>query len=266
MIKLIAMDMDGTLLQPDHTIARAEADAIRDAQTQGITCVIATGRMLPSALPYAEQLGMRGPIMCCNGAHVAMCETRETVFMSAMDASQAVAVTRWADARGLYVQTYQPEMYYFKEPCSYSDDYAISSGVVGQTAPSWPMDVEAIKMLFVAPPSEIQRVLPQLRDEFPGLSLVCSVPKFIEVTSKAANKGAALAALAERMGIKREEVMAIGDSGNDEPMLSWAEHSVAMGNATPDILALCRYKARSNADNGVAHAIRSIALCVEGNL
>lgn len=95
-------------------------------------------------------------------------------------------------------------------------------------------------------------------EEMPHLQITSSAPGNVEIISPLAGKGTALSHVASQLGLTRENVMAVGDAGNDLNMLEYAYHSVAMGNATPDVLACCRYVTDSNDDCGVARIIEKV--------
>ena len=104
----------------------------------------------------------------------------------------------------------------------------------------------------------VEPVRRKLMEEMPHLQITSSAPGNVEVISAHAGKGTALAQLANSLGITHENVMAVGDAGNDLNMLEYAYHSVAMGNATPDVLACCRYVTATNDECGVAEIIHRV--------
>ena len=99
----------------------------------------------------------------------------------------------------------------------------------------------------------------------PHLQITSSAPGNVEIISPKAGKGVALAHVAGLLGLTRENVMAVGDAGNDLNMLEYAYHSVAMANSTPDVLACCRYRTASNDDCGVAEIIERVIAAKETN-
>ena len=103
----------------------------------------------------------------------------------------------------------------------------------------------------------------RLMREFPHLGITSSAPGNVEIISPKAGKGMALSHVAGLLGMTRENVMAVGDAGNDLNMLEYAYHSVAMGNATDDVLACCRYRTSSNDDCGVAEIIERVIAAKE---
>lgn len=262
-IKLIALDMDDTLLDSKLAVSPRASAAIRKAAEQGIKVTIATGRMYRSALPYAQQLGLDVPLITYNGGLIKSCFSGETLLHRPIDKDIAREVLSLCREQNLYIQTYVDDNLYVKEQNEYSELYSRMSRVpaiaVGDSL--YAGEGYSTKMLIMSSKEGIREIYNSFKKIFGNkLSMAISKPTFMEITHPEVNKGKALAYLADKLMIKQDEVMAVGDSGNDVDMLKYAGWGVAMGNASAAIKAIARLETASNDADGVAEAIERYAL------
>jgi Cof subfamily protein (haloacid dehalogenase superfamily) len=275
--KLLALDLDGTVVQPDLSIDATVRAAIAAAQAQGVYVTIATGRMFGATLPFAHKLNISGPLICFQGGLIR--DTRDGAVLHHAPVAPALAAEAIQEAlrANLFVLGYIDERLWIAERRPELDLYlswhperpevvlapnlaeVIARGgsaqlleAIGQTCTANP----PTKLLFVAEPAVVERECARLAAHFAGrLAVVRSHALFGELTALGVNKGAALARLAAHLGIAREDVIAIGDHENDIPMLEWAGLGLAMGNAIPAAQAAADVVIPSVSDNGVAWAI-----------
>lgn len=283
MIKCIATDMDGTLLNSRQMISEGNRTAIKKAQEKGIEVVIATGRSYDEAQTVLAEAGLQCPIICVNGAEVRTKEG-EIIHTNELSAKQSLDI---------YEILYHSDTYYevFTNKGIYTDHY--EKGVqtlmnIFQTAnPDMPEDqiyemaknryskghiqivenyehvIESndqlvYKFLVVSKnPSELMRVKEKL-EALPEISVSSSGSENLEVTHNKAQKGIALTWFTERMGISMQETMAIGDNLNDLSMFERVGRSVAMGNGHPDIKKICSHETAVNDEDGVGKAILGV--------
>jgi Cof subfamily protein (haloacid dehalogenase superfamily) len=261
---LIVTDLDDTLLREDLTISDRSKRAVRDALGRGIRVALATGRMYPSAAPYARELGLTGPILCCQGAEIADIETGEPLKITGIPVETAREALRFAEKLGLYAQYYSIGDYFFEAESEESEYYGRMAGVQGLPLgkkPSEALDFEPIKLLVIADPPRIRQALGEFSEKFGGrLAIAISKSRYLEITHPRANKGAAVEELARMLGIPRGRVMAVGDALNDLPMLLFAGLGVAVGNADEQVKAQANAVTAANEEDGVALAIEKYAL------
>lgn len=272
-IKLIAIDMDGTLLQNDHkTVSPRNRDAILKAMQKGIQVVPASGRM-STFLP--EQLlrlpGIRYAITS-NGAAVVDLKTKEKIFTNHIPNDLVLKVLElvpaertlceiYIDGNSYTDQSYQDRIAAHKLPKQY-DIFLLRKRTVVKNLAEFVRDtqpgVEKINLPYQEEPlhTELWKQL----EAIGGVTLVSSLPCNIEVNAQSANKGAALERLCAHLGIPRSQAMAIGDSGNDMEMLKTAGFAVAMENAEDRVKKLANAVTGSNMEDGVADAIEKYAL------
>lgn len=262
--KLIVTDLDDTLLRDDQTISERSIQTIKRAMGKGITVAVATGRMYPSAIPYARALGLKGPILCCQGAQIADIETGRTLSITGIPKELAREALAFAETRGLYIQYYTTEEYFFEKTCEQSEYYRRMAGVQGRALGrkcSEALDFDPIKLLCIAEPARIRQAYADARDAFGGrLEIAISKANYLELTHPDANKGGAVKTLAAMLGIGQEQVMAVGDALNDLSMIRFAGLGVAVANGDETVKAGADAVTASNNEDGVAKAIEEYAL------
>lgn len=266
-IKLVISDLDGTLLDCNHQISEANKSAIFEAVQSGVTVTIATGRMYPSALPYAKQLGVDVPIITYNGA-VIKSVSGEILYEQCLDTGVAQEIITLCQENDWYIQTIDDDNLYFKEHNEKAKYYESVAGIKGHAVGEKLADYakRPPKMLMITD-NEVQtdEIVALLEKQFAGrITAVKSMPTYIEIIHPSVNKAAAVDRLIEKLNLSREEVMALGDSNNDLPMLKAAGLSVAMGNANQKAKAAAKVVTEDNNHSGVAVAIRKYVLQKQG--
>jgi len=270
MIKLIASDLDDTLLDRDGRISRENKEVIREAVARGIVFTIVTGRMFQSAVPFAQELGFGAehPIICYNGAVIKRV-SGETLYEDLLTPELARAVAEYGRQRGWTVNAYYDDELYVAEIDPWAEYYA-AQAKVGITAVGDLVEfIEdgpkgLAKILIPGPPEDSRDRVAELRNLLGAqVEIACSKPEYIEITNTNTNKGRALLWLADFLGVRQEEILAIGDAANDVSMLKLAGVSVAVGNAAPQAKEAARYITSPSWEHGVARAITEFALAPE---
>ncbi len=258
-LRLVAIDLDDTLLRPDRTISQRVKRALRAVQAQGCMVTLATGRMYRSARPYAEELELDVPLITYQGALVKTSRTEETLWSVSLLPEVLKPLLCWLEQAGVQIYLYAEDDLYVAELNQIALDYArftrVDVQAVGKLS-RFPLSA-ATKVVAVADPDHLRDHLqPLAKREFGDrLTINRSRPHFLEFGHPQATKSQALAFLATRLGIGREQVMAIGDGENDLDMLRYAGVGVAMGNSEPAALAVADFVTKSNDEDGVAVAL-----------
>jgi hypothetical protein len=273
-VKLIALDIDGTLLDSRWTLPEANRSAIAEATRRGIEVALVTGRRYDFALPIAVQLGVPLTMIVSNGALIRTQDGKTHLrhLLPRETAARVLEMTKlWRDGAAVIFD--RPRENQVMLEVVATDDpirsayYARNKEFVGQAVPLEScLSEDPLQVMLcgkVAPMRDAEAVLlgPQ-EGEFKVASTVYESRDFamIDVLHPRCSKGAALAEWAALRGLAREEVMAIGDNHNDLEMLSFAGIPVVMGNCVAALRNFGWHETASNDHNGVAAAIEQFAL------
>lgn len=264
MIRLLAIDMDGTCLNSRNRIHAETMTWLRRARDQGVTLVPTTGRTL-SCIPHQlKEERLYRYVITSNGASVTDLETGTDVFRAEIPLEAAVSLMEACEGKGLGMTAHigheywvQGRMLSLLGRLRYGRDAASSQTVrhIIPYAAQAQRDVEELQFFFFS--KAARRRTEQALAGYSGLAAAYS-GSYVEIYSKAATKGTALAAVARQLSISKDEIACIGDGENDIPMFQEAGLRFAMGNAAPELKALADAVVASNNENGVAEAIRRI--------
>jgi len=266
-VKLIAIDMDGTLLNEHSELNPATIDAVQAARDQGIKVVICTGRPLSGVSPFLKQLQIDGDDEYAITFNGSMAQTISGRIITSHTLTHDDYIDLEALSRKLGIHCHVES-----EDHIYTANRNISPYTVGESALVYMpiryrapgdmrIDMPVVKAMFIDQPELLAAAAEKIPQRFHDkYAIVKSAPYFLEFMNPNASKGAALKDLAERLKLTADNVMAIGDQGNDLSMLKYATNSVAMGNAIPQAKALAKFETKTNIEDGVAFAIRNWAL------
>ena len=283
MIKCIATDMDGTLLNSVQQISSANKEAILKAQSQGVEVVVATGRSYQEATYVLSEAGLICPVICVNGAEI---RSKEGDVLSATPIGKQLAreVAARLTEKDVYFEVYTNQGAFTVDPdkaVSILVDIVMSANPeanqaeIIEAAGSRIRDgliqtIEDYELLFANDQYQIYKFLVfsfdgekleaanQALADLEELAIASSGHENIEITHRGAQKGIALEAFVKARGIDLAETMAIGDNYNDVSMFEKAGRSVAMGNANFEIKSLCDVITDTNVESGVAKAILEV--------
>ncbi len=235
MVRLVALDIDGTLLEPgvhvDTLPADAVVEAVRRLQQSGLTVVLASGRMFPGTVSVARHLGIDAPLICQQGASVH--EHDGTLRHGcSIDAQIALELVDYAAAHDWPVAWFDSQRYLVTRPCEQAQFFADVSQVdIEFDAEPHRSGVRATGIDIISTREHAADVHADLETRYGNRLSLLDFPSVTAVHAPEASKGNALATLAGELGIDRADVLAIGDSVNDASMLSWAGHSAAPGHS-----------------------------------
>lgn len=268
--KLVAIDMDGTLLNSQHEISERNKKAIKDATEKGINIVITTGRIFTSAKYYAKLLGIKTPIIACNGAYIREYERNNVIYDCPMNLEDCIKVLVEAEKNEIYYHLYDNQNFYVKE-LKYSSlkyfnwnneqkpedriNIHIESNLIQL------LEMEKPKIYKIVLMDENKDKLVRFRDlieKNKEIEIDSSWHNNLEIMNKGVSKGNALNHLCKLLGIKNSEVAAIGDNHNDISMFKYSGYSIAMGNAEEQIKNMADFVTDTNDNDGVAKAIEKI--------
>ncbi|PLS07190.1 Cof-type HAD-IIB family hydrolase [Neobacillus cucumis] len=264
--KMIVLDLDDTLLQDDHTISPRTKQSLMDAQKLGVKVVLASGRPTYAMYDIAEELELKeygSFILSFNGAKITNCQTGEEIFSSTLSPETAHRLYNLSRREDVWIHTYIGDLIVTEAGNQYTDIESDITGLDIFEVDSFVASVNepVVKVLMLDAPEKLAEVEKKLQQELADeLSVMRSKPFFLEFTEKGVTKGTSLNHLIGKLGITREEVMAIGDSYNDLAMIEFAGLGVAMGNAPEDIKEKANYVTDTNMNDGVAKVVEKFVL------
>ena len=264
-IKLIALDLDGTLLNSDKVVSKRTLDALQHAIDAGVYMTIATGRMFLSAAYFGEVVHANAPLICCNGGVVQELGAKEPLFARKLKPETVRKIltichehpgwyANWYIGTEIYVEKFLPEYFY-----AYRTDKNFRVREVGDDYLQYTENVlqcvgrnltgeipELVKAVVAACGYEVH---PQQNTE-----------ATVDLTPPGVNKALGLSVLAEHLGLTRDEIMACGDSDNDLAMLEFAGTAVVPANGIPAAKELATDLVPSNDEDGIAQAVERLVL------
>jgi len=261
-IKLIAIDLDDTLLRNDLTISERARSAIKSAVEKGVHVTLATGRMFRSALPFALDLQLNLPLITYQGALVKYADGRE-VYHRPIPLQIARELVRFLKPYAYHVNVYIDDELYMENNSPEGQRYLKIARVPINMVEdiSEALSKEPSKIVVIGDCVDLDKLALDARRLFGStIQITKSKPIFLEFAHVNATKGLALAHLANSLNISADSIMAIVDSPNDLDMIEYACWGVAMEKALAEVKSKARYVTRSNDDDGVAEAIEKWVL------
>lgn len=263
-VKLVAIDLDDTLLDSGLRISPRCASDILELRDLGVKVTLATGRMYRSALRYALQLGMELPLITYQGALVKDTLSGEVLYFCPVG-EMASTVMEFLKSRGIYYHAYFDDQLCVESRSPEALAYSQLAGVELNLIPDLIAASRSIPTFKIMAISEQTSRLDPVEADLKAcygqqLYITRSKMHYLEIMHRDANKAQALKLVAEHFGISQSEVLAIGDSYNDLAMLAWAGIGVAVGNAPQLVKDAADYVTSSNDEDGVAEALEKWAL------
>ena len=266
-IKLVAIDIDGTLVNNNREITPEVFEAIQKAKSAGVKIVIATGRPLLGVKNILKSLNLLDTgdyVITYNGALVQATATGEAFIDEPLTYDDYLDIemeSRRLDTP-LHSITMSTIYTHNRNISKYSINEAYITGLPLKYRTAEEMSKhEIIKMMYIDEPEKLDATIAKLPQRFrERYTIVKSTPFYLEILNKNASKGLAVQHLAEKLGISHEETMAIGDEENDRSMLEAVGNPVVMANGNPELKKIAKYITKSNEESGVAHAINEWVL------
>ncbi len=279
-MRLIATDLDGTLLNPEHEVSEENIKAIRRAQDKGVEVIVATGRTYFDAFSICEKFGLETYLISYNGA-VIHAKDGQKIASLTMDRNDVQYMVKWLEGKDYYYEVstdkkiYMPsnateilhreaeglkgtefelDPIYFEETL---DQIFSQSGMtpVKNYEEIMSADEGIYKVFCFSFDDKKRQIAINQFAEMKQFLMTSSMTNNFELGHRDASKGNALKIVADRLGISLDRAMAIGDNYNDVSMMKIVKFSVAMGTAKNDIKELCSFVTHGNDKHGVAHAI-----------
>jgi 5-amino-6-(5-phospho-D-ribitylamino)uracil phosphatase len=245
-IKLIALDMDGTLLTKEHQVSDCTKEAIAKALAKGVHVVLSTGRSLSTCYPYAQELNLASYLVTCNGGEIWTME-KELLEQHLLDTEIVekiwhlgleLGVEMWMISTEGFLRGERPDNFYDYDWLKFGCDSEDTD--------------------------KLARLVKEL-SYFAELEITNSLPTNIEINPKGVSKAKALERVCQKLDITMDNVMSVGDSLNDIKMIQEAGIGVAMGNAQEAIKKVANHITDTNDEDGVAKAIEHFVIASNRN-
>ncbi|SHJ78338.1 sugar-phosphatase [Tepidibacter formicigenes] len=266
MYKLIAIDMDGTLLNENKEISKANYEAIQKAKKIGKKVVLATGRPLLGVKKFLEELNLISDedyVAAFNGALVQNTKSGRVVSKTTLHLNDYKLLYDLSKKLNVNIHALTESSVITPKNNKYTEVEASLNSIPIEEIPveSVSEDETIVKVMFIDEPELIDKVIKKIPKEIKEkYTIVRSAPFFLEFLDKSVNKGVGVNAIAKELGLDPKEVICVGDAGNDIDMIKYAGLGVAMGNAFDEVKEVANYVTLSNEDDGVAYVIHKFML------
>lgn len=266
MYKLLALDMDGTLLKDDKTISKENFDAIQKAREKGVNIALATGRPIKGIEKYLKELNLLSEdcyAVTFNGAVVQTTTGNHIMAKTLMTLEDLQYLYKLSKELKVNIHAHTNEECITPKSSKYSVLEAELNSI-----PLTEMDFDTldkstiiVKVMFIDEEEILNRVIESLPKEvYEKYTVMRSAPYFLEFLNKNANKGTGVKLLSEKLGVKQDEIICAGDADNDIHMIEYAGLGVAMGNASDNIKKIANFTTKTNEENGIAYVIDKFIL------
>ncbi len=273
-IKLIAIDLDGTLLDSNRLLSEGNKQAIQEAKDQGVKVVLCTGRPLRSMTHLLEEANLLEEddlVITYNGGLIQKSKTGEIIKEITLDRAESLDIYHLSQQLNLPVNFIDLDYVYEPTyPEGIESIYMQSSREVPKANAlkfkdidinNLPNPFKINKIVMSRPGAELDRAIPKIPAEYYKKYNIYKSQDFIlEVLPKYVDKGYSMRVLGEMFGLKKDQIMGIGDQENDLSLVKNAGLGIAMENAIDKVKEAADYITYSNDENGVAHAIRKFVL------
>lgn len=266
MYKLIALDMDGTLLNGEKKISEGNFKKIQEAKNNGKKVVIATGRPLLGIKKFLKELDLMSDedyVIAFNGALVQSVGNGRVISKTTLSLNEYKELYTLSQKLGVHIHALTEKSVMTPVNNKYTGiEASINNIPIVELPVSEVNENETIvKVMMIDDPALLDEIIPQIPDAIKAkYTIVRSAPYFLEFLDKSVNKGVGVDAVAKELGLVAEQVICVGDAGNDIDMLKYAGLGVAMENAFDEVKEVAEYVTKSNEEDGVAHVIDKFML------
>lgn len=265
MIKMIATDIDGTILQWGTDFTSGVRKCIKDLKAHGIPVVLVTGRMHSAAVPVAKELGLDTPIISYQGGLIKDCHGR-TLYEKNLDSEYAKEIIDWARKNDIHINLYLDDKLYVEQDNEIIKYYTDGKFIDYTVCSFDELEIENVNKILAIDLRDADKVtdwVGELKQKFPELYIVKSTPYFCEIGCGEAKKSLGIRHLCNLWGINREEVLTIGDQNNDIDLIQCGGIGVAMGNGTPELKECADYITDTVQNDGFVKAVEKFVIPVQ---
>lgn len=263
MYKIIALDMDGTLLNEEKEVTTKTKEALKQARNLGVKVVLASGRPIDGLQRYLEELDLVHEdeyVLSYNGCLVQETKTKKIVYEIGLKGSDLHYIYNIAKELNVNIHAFHEEKGLITPKISKYTELEANINKIDITECDFNKinsEDNIVKIMLIDEPEILDKAIEKLPKEiYEKYMVVKSAPYFLEIINKDSSKGVGLAALAKHLNVKKEEIIAIGDAGNDIAMIEYAGLGVAMANAQEDVKKIADEITKSNQEDGVYEVVK----------
>ena len=262
-IKLVATDIDGTLVKWDTRVSDGVKNCVKKLQENGVKVVLVTGRMHCATKHLRDELGLNSPVVSYQGGLIKDSDGK-TLYQENLDSDYAKEIINWAHKNDVHLNLYIDDKLYVEKDDDCVKRYTDGKFVPYTVCPFESLKIENVNKILAIDYGNAERVtgwVNELQDKFPELYIVKSTPFFCEIGSPMAKTSLGVEFLAKHWNLSQDEILTIGDQNNDIELLKAGGVKVAMGNATPELKECANFITDSVENDGFVKAIDKFCFC-----
>ena len=262
-IKLVATDIDGTLVKWDTRVSDGVKNCVKKLQENGVKVVLVTGRMHCATKHLRDELGLNSPVVSYQGGLIKDTDGK-TLYQENLDSDCAKEIIDWAHKNDVHLNLYIDDKLYVEKDDDCVKRYTDGKFVPYTVCPFELLKIENVNKILAIDYGNAERVtgwVNELQAKFPELYIVKSTPFFCEIGSPMAKKSLGVEFLAKHWNLSQDEILTIGDQNNDIELLKAGGVKVAMGNATPELKECANFITDSVENDGFVKAIDKFCFC-----
>lgn len=257
MIKMIATDIDGTILNWDYKGFTLEVkNCIKNLDKKGIKVILVTGRMHKSAQVLADELELKTPVVSYQGGMIR--QGKDIFYTKNLDEKYTKEIICWARRNNVHINLYMDDILYVEHDCETIRKYTGVRYIEYKVCNFDNLEIKNVNKILAIKYEDAECVtnwVKELSAKYQDLYIVKSTPYFCEISHKDARKSFAVEYLCKKYGIKKDEVLTIGDQNNDIELLKSGGIKVAMGNGTPELKECADFITDTVDNNGFVKAV-----------
>lgn len=263
-IKLVATDIDGTIVKWDTSVSDGVKNCIKKLQQNGVKVVLVTGRMHCATKHLRDELNLNSPVVSYQGGLIKD-NNGKTLYQENLDSTYAKEIIKWARKNNIHLNLYIDDKLYVEKDDDCVKKYTDGKFVSYTVCSFDDLKIENVNKILAIDYGNAERVtswVNELQAKYPDLYIVKSTPFFCEIGSAMAKKSLGVEFLAKHWGLNKEEILTIGDQNNDIELLKAGGVKVAMGNATPELKECATFITDTVENDGFVQAIEKFC-CVK---
>lgn len=263
MIKMVATDIDGTIVKWDTGFSQNVKHCIKRMCARGIKVVLVTGRMHCATTPIAYELRLTTPIVSYQGGLIKDFSGK-ILYQNNLSDDYAKKIIKWARENNIHINLYLDDKLYVEKDNDFVKKYTDGKFVTYEVCSFDDLEITNVNKILAIDYNDAQKVtgwVDELHEKYPELYVVKSTPYFCEIGNPEATKSLGVEFLAKQWGIKKDEILTIGDQNNDIELLKAGGIAVAMGNATPELKTYADYITDTVENDGFVKAMEKFVFC-----